>query len=211
MDKLIIINAETLEGKDHISSIYNIYRNEKLTFVLYLVGEFKYNINLRFNLVEEYAKAEIYIIEKGNKNHDVNLDLTNIHSAKNTYGRVFIRRVMNDYSSSSIDGKLIIENGASASSDFFDEKTLLLGDKVVSKVIPSLEIIPSDVLVSHSSSISSVSEDEIFYLRSRGVPMNESFNLIENGFLISNLLNITKKSYREKIKNTIPSLFSFEN
>ena len=208
MNKLIIIKAEILEDKEHISSIYNIYGNEKLTFVLYLGGEFKYNINLKFNLVEEYANLEVYIIEKGVRGHDVNLAITNIHSAKNTYGRVFIRRVMHDYSVSSIDGMLIIEKSGGASSDFFDEKTLLIGDNVVSKVIPSLEIIPSDVLVSHSSSISSISDDELFYLRSRGISVKEALGLIENGFLISIFSNITKKSYRDEIKNNIPFLSS---
>ncbi len=203
MKKTILIKAEKPDNKDETKYIYDIKEGDIFNFVFFIDGGFRYNIDLRFNFLGENSRLNAFIIEKGIEGHDLNLNIVSTHTKKNSHGRIFIRRVMDDYSNSFINGNLVMEKNAGGSSDFFDERTLILGENIVSKVIPSLEINPSDVLVSHLSSLSSIPEDELFYLRSKGVNCDESINLIKEGFLLSILDKISDQMLKREIKKHI--------
>ena len=57
---------------------------------------------------------------------------------------------------------------------------------------PQLEIYCDDVQCAHGSTIGELDEDSILYLRSRGIPMDESKNILLNGFVneITNKISI---------------------
>ena len=68
--------------------------------------------------------------------------------------------------------------------DSFLEMRVLLLDKKSSAVAePKLEIENNDVKASHAATVGKIDEDQLFYLSSRGVDLDEANKLIINGFL----------------------------
>ena len=193
------IYIRSKEIKDEIyKREYSISKDEIFNYILFIDSAGIYNIDLKFNLECEGGVGYIYIVEIGVSNQNVNISLEVIHKVKNTQARVFIRKVMYKDSVSLIKALIRINKGAQNSNDYLDEKTLLLSDRVISKVIPSLEIIPNNVKASHASSVSGPNLDELFYLQSRGIKKDAALNLISLGFLLSKLDIIMPLDQRDK-------------
>jgi Fe-S cluster assembly protein SufD len=202
----IYINSKNIKGESYKKE-YSIYKDEIFNYILFLSSEGIYNIDLKFFMKEEGSICYVYIIEKGVSHQNINISLEVIHKVKNTQAKVFVRKVMYSDSISFIRGLIRINKGAQNSNDYFDEKTLLLSDKVVSKVIPSLEIIPDNVKASHASSVSGPNLDELFYLESRGIDKINALNLISEGFLLSKLDIIENQELIDKVKVDIQKGF----
>merc|ERR1712151_657596 len=61
-------------------------------------------------------------------------------------------------------------------------RSILLSDKARVWSVPSLEIIADDVQCTHGATVSDLSEEELFYLRSRGLSQSLSRNLLMYAF-----------------------------
>jgi hypothetical protein len=62
-------------------------------------------------------------------------------------------------------------------------RTILLTDKARIWAMPSLEIIADDVVCAHGATVSDLSQEELFYLRSRGLDTTMSRNLLMYAFV----------------------------
>jgi Fe-S cluster assembly protein SufB len=62
---------------------------------------------------------------------------------------------------------------------------LLLDEKSVSDTYPYMEIERPDAHIEHEASVSKVSEEQLFYLASRGIPEEEARAMIVSGFVES--------------------------
>ncbi|MBE6138337.1 MAG: hypothetical protein E7173_01160 [Firmicutes bacterium] len=68
------------------------------------------------------------------------------------------------------------------------------------KISPNMYIDCFDVIANHSAFIGSFSDEELFYLQSRGIPRNDATELLIKGFLTSELDESQKEKYDEFIK-----------
>ena len=84
-----------------------------------------------------------------------------------------------------------------------ETRILTLGD-VDAKIIPNMFIEENDVEARHGSIIGNFSDDEIFYLMSRGISKEEAILLLIKGYLFSNIIVDYEK--REYIMNSILNL-----
>jgi Fe-S cluster assembly protein SufD len=76
-----------------------------------------------------------------------------------------------------------VEKGARGTNAFQTNRNLVLHEGAHADSVPNLEIEDNDVRCSHASAVGPVSEDERFYLESRGVPPEVTDRLITLGFL----------------------------
>jgi Fe-S cluster assembly protein SufD len=77
----------------------------------------------------------------------------------------------------------VIEKNAQQTKSFLRENVLLLSPNAKAEAIPNLEIEANDVKCSHAATISNISDEEVFYLMSRGISRKEAEELIVEGFL----------------------------
>lgn len=80
-------------------------------------------------------------------------------------------------------GLIRVEKGARGTNAFQTNRNLVLHEGAHADSVPNLEIEDNDVRCSHASAVGPVSEDERFYLESRGVPPEVTDRLITLGFL----------------------------
>ena len=106
------------------------------------------------------------------------------HIAQNTEGDSHVRGVHAGTSTSSIEGMIKIFPGARGANSYLNQFALLMDD-ALSHTYPSLEIENDDVKASHSASVSTLDEEELFYLMSRGLSKKAAKREVLSGFLSS--------------------------
>lgn len=132
---------------------------------------------------------------------DVVTDLT--HQAIHTTGHVLARGVLRDSARSIFKGMIRIEEGAKNSNSYLAEHAMILSKKARADAIPGLEIATNEVKATHSGSVSQVDEEQIFYLRSRGLTESEAQRLVILGFLHPAVQRIPLRTVRAAIQYLI--------
>ncbi len=135
----------------------------------------------------------------GNKEQIFNISSNLIHKVPNTKGNVLVKNVLKDNSKMDFNGLIRIEKGAQKSDSLLQDHSILLSKNARANAIPSLEIEANDVRCTHSASSGQVDEDQIFYLMSRGLDINEAEKFIVMGFLQPILEDLNVKEVKEKI------------
>jgi len=80
-------------------------------------------------------------------------------------------------------GKVVVQKTAHGSDSRLEDRTLVIGDGIRNHAEPIMQIETNDVTASHISTTGRVDEDQLFYLRSRGLSRVEAINFIVLGFL----------------------------
>lgn len=111
------------------------------------------------------------------------LNLIISHTVPNTFGRVVIRGVAENGARIAVKGLVKIEEQAQNTDSFLAMKILLLDKKSGATAEPELEIEANRVKASHSASVGKIDDEQLFYLKSRGIEEARAKNIIVNGFI----------------------------
>lgn len=116
---------------------------------------------------------------------------------------------------STFKGRIRVEQDAQQTDSNQISRTLLLTDKCRIWTMPSLEIVADDVKCTHGATVSDLSEEELFYLRSRGINRKLSRNLLMYAFVeevgstvdesvFGNEKSGLRKRLAERLENLVP-------
>ena len=109
---------------------------------------------------------------------------TNIHHiAQGTSSRQSQKNMIGGRATTSFRGRIRVDQSAQQTDSEQLARTILLSDKARIIAVPSLEIIADDVTCTHGATVSDLSEEELFYLRSRGLDRVTSRNMLMYGFV----------------------------
>ncbi len=106
-----------------------------------------------------------------------------VHAVPRGTSRQLYKYVLDDQAQGAFHGKITVKSGAVKSDGQQVGKALVLSDRAQMDAQPELIIHADDVVCSHGMAIGDVSADEVFYLRSRGIPESEARGLLVRGFL----------------------------
>jgi Fe-S cluster assembly protein SufD len=93
-------------------------------------------------------------------------------------------------------GLIEVAEGASGTDAFLSNKNLILGESARADSIPTLKIGNNDVRCSHGSTTGRLSDEELFYLESRGFSPNDAREMLVVGFF-EELLDRAPEAFRE--------------
>lgn len=105
------------------------------------------------------------------------------HIGKGGFSRSEVKGVLGKEGKGSIEGMIKIMPGASGADSYLTQKTLIIEEGGKAYTYPSLEIENNDVKASHSSLTAFLSEEDIFYLQTRGIPRDRVETMLTAGFL----------------------------
>src|SRR3990172_697565 len=103
-----------------------------------ILGTTNRKIVLRLNRVGK--EEELVIVFAGKGDDRIDLDVSAIHTAPKTRGRVTVRGVLRDRATARVSGLIKIKKKAQGSDDFLEERTLLLGKEARIEALPDLRI-----------------------------------------------------------------------
>ena len=160
--------------------------------VLSLLGKdsVSHELNFTFNLIGEGANVhfQVAVIHTHKSQSKFNFEF--IHASPHTYGRMLVRRIILDEARSSLKGMLRVDKSAQSTDTYLSDKALLLGEKTEATSDPRLEILANDVKASHGATIGKLSEEELFYIRSRGIDLGVARGLLALSFLQPALVGV---------------------
>ena len=135
-------------------------------------------------LAGEYARAEILSIALASSGEQVqDAGGKVIHLAPHTSSRIISKSISTKGGRSSYRGLVKVSPKADNAQSFVQCDALILDATSRSDTYPTLVINNDRVDIGHEASVSKVSDDQIFYLMSRGLSEMQARTMIVNGFI----------------------------
>ncbi|GBR00692.1 Fe-S cluster assembly protein SufD [Acetobacter oeni] len=112
-------------------------------------------------------------------------DITSVitHGAPDCISRQTVRNVLTDRARAVFQGKVLVERVAQKTDGYQMNQALLLSPTAGIDAKPELEIYADDVKCSHGATVGALDEEQLFYLRSRGIPDAGARQMLVEAFL----------------------------
>ena len=192
--------TEKITGKDS-EILYTVGHNCDITLVLVLTGTAE--LNCQIILSEPDSRINIIGLLKGEFDDIFSLHTLQHHQAPDTASSLLVKSVLDGSAKFEFDGVIRVEPAAHGTDAYQRNENLLLSSDTVVVSKPTLEISAHDVRCTHAAFVSQVSDEQLWYLKSRGIPPEKATGLITGGFFTSALDHI---SDRNAARNAIRSL-----
>lgn len=125
------------------------------------------------------------------------------HLAPHTTSDLLYKGALKGRSRSVWQGMIYVAPGAQKTDGYQANRNIILSDKARADSIPGLEILADDVRCTHAATVGKIDPDQIFYLRSRGIPYPDAERLIVEGFFDPVLQRIPFEGVRTRFRSTI--------
>jgi Fe-S cluster assembly protein SufB len=129
------------------------------------------------------ARGEILSIAFAGKGQHQDAGGKVVHAAPYTSSRIISKSISKNGGRASYRGLLKVASGAKGSKSNVVCDALILDPQSRSDTYPYIEIDEDDVKIGHEASVSKIGEEQLFYLRSRGLSEGEAATLIVAGFI----------------------------
>ena len=129
------------------------------------------------------ASADIISVAVAGKGQHQDTGAKAIHLAPDTRSRIVSKSVSKDGGRATYRGQVKVAPGATNVVASVRCDALMLDDESRSDTYPYIDIQEDDTSLSHEATVGRISQDQVFYLMSRGLTENEAQNLIVQGFL----------------------------
>lgn len=101
------------------------------------------------------------------------------------------------------DGIVVVHRDAQKTEAHQENRNLLLSDTATVHTKPHLEIDADDVICSHGATVGSLDEDQLFYLRARGIPEDVGRAVLTNAFLQEIMEGVGDEATRLEMKEAV--------
>ncbi len=106
-----------------------------------------------------------------------------VHAAPETTSKIVSKSISKDGGRTSYRGLVRVEDGAYGCKSHVQCDALILDDDSISDTYPYMEIGSKDAVIGHEATVSKVADEQLFYLRSRGLSEEQAMGMIVNGFI----------------------------
>ncbi|HET6249899.1 MAG TPA: Fe-S cluster assembly protein SufD [Tepidisphaeraceae bacterium] len=139
------------------------------------------------------------LVLAGGRQHIDNHTLLD-HAYPNCPSHELYKHVLNGKSVAVFKGKILVRQPAQKTDSKQSSKALMLSDDAVMNSMPALEIYADDVKCTHGSSTGPVDEDQVFYLRTRGVGLEAARHLMTYAFAADITRRIRVEPVRRRLE-----------
>lgn len=133
--------------------------------------------------------------------HDDTVFIT--HDGLRGESRQVFKKVLRNGAVGVFQGKILVKAGAQKTDGYQISQSLLLDGDSQFLAKPELEIYADDVICSHGSTSGAIDEDALFYLQSRGVPLQAATDLLTLAFLAEALDEIDDAALAEDLRGRL--------
>lgn len=105
-----------------------------------------------------------------------------IHIGKGTRSKIIAKGISAGRSQNSYRGLVKVEKGADGARNYTQCDSLLIGKRCGAHTFPYIEVKHPGATVEHEATTSKISDDQLFYCRSRGISEEDAVSMIVDGF-----------------------------
>ncbi|HEX2174303.1 MAG TPA: Fe-S cluster assembly protein SufB [Nocardioidaceae bacterium] len=134
-------------------------------------------------LMGEHAKGETLSVAFAGEGQHQDAGAKMVHNAPHTSSSIISKSVARGGGRTSYRGLVQVEDGAHHSASTVKCDALLVDQISRSDTYPYVDVREDDVSMGHEATVSRVSDDQLFYLMSRGLGEDEAMAMIVRGFI----------------------------
>jgi Fe-S cluster assembly protein SufB len=128
------------------------------------------------------SAGEFYSIAITNNYQQADTGTKMIHLGKNTTSRIISKGISAGKSDQMYRGLVRMGPKAVGARNYTQCDSLLVGDQCGAHTVPYIETKNKSAVVEHEATTSKINEEQLFYLRQRGIPTEKAIALVVNGF-----------------------------
>jgi Fe-S cluster assembly protein SufB len=133
-------------------------------------------------LTGDDSVGEFYSVALTNHHQQADTGTKMIHIGKNSRSTIVSKGISAGFGSNAYRGLVKVLPSAVNARNYTQCDSLLMSDHCAAHTFPYIEVKNSSAQVEHEASTSRIGEEQLFYLRSRGLTQEDAVNLIVNGF-----------------------------
>ena len=176
-----------------------VERGGRVDVVVLIVPGVSCNLHMNVELQGEGAEANIYGAYVCGADERIKIAVDMHHKVPHCNSRQLFKGIAGGSSRVDFYGKIIVAQDAQRTEAYQENHNILLSDGAKVDTKPQLEIYADDVKCSHGATIGRLNEEEQFYMRSRGISLEDAKVLQMISFIAPVLENISDDEQREVI------------
>lgn len=175
-----------------------VERCARVDIVVLILPGVSCDLHMNVELKGEGAEANVYGAYVCGADERVNVSVDMHHDVPHCNSRQLFKGIAGGSSKVDFYGKIIVAKDAQRTEAYQENHNILLSDAAKVDTKPQLEIYADDVKCSHGATIGRLNEEEQFYMRSRGISLEDAKVLQMISFIAPVLENIPDETEREK-------------
>ncbi len=176
---------------------------ERVDMVLLVYPGVSCDVRLDVRLLGEGAEANLYGAYVCGGSEKVKIAVDMFHDVPHCNSRQLFKGIAGGASRVDFYGKIIVAKDAQRTEAYQENHNILLSEDAKVDTKPQLEIYADDVKCSHGATIGRLNEEEQFYMRSRGISLEDAKVLQMISFIAPVLENIEDVAEREAVANQL--------
>ncbi len=128
------------------------------------------------------STGEFYSVALTHHKQQADTGTKMIHIGARTKSKIISKGISAGRGQNTYRGLVKVEKTAEASRNYTQCDSLLIGKKCGAHTFPYIEVKNSTSIVEHEATTSKISDDQLFYCRSRGISEEDAVSLIVDGF-----------------------------
>jgi Fe-S cluster assembly protein SufB len=126
--------------------------------------------------------GEFYSVALTNNYQQADTGTKMIHLGKNTRSTIVSKGISAGHGQNTYRGQVKIMKGATGARNYTQCDSLLIGDTCGAHTFPYIDVRNASARMEHEASTSKIGDDQLFYLRQRGLKAEDAVSMIVNGF-----------------------------
>jgi len=185
-------------GIEEVPKRLTLNKEEHLRLTFIVMPGVSADIPFEINIGKAGVNLEIFGVYLSPQSEKVRFDFTVRHLVGGSHSSQQFRGIVGGTAQAAFDGLIYVAQDAQKTEAFQENHSLLLSEGAVAETRPQLEIYADDVKCSHGATTGYLNPDELFYLRSRGIPEAEARRMQMISF-ISPVISHLPEAVREQI------------
>src|SRR5881296_1364901 len=159
-------------------------------------------------LIGEGGRSDLLAVAVAKHQQEFDARTLQDHISPHTASDLLYKNALDDRARTTFGGLIRVEPHAHFTDAYQKVRNLLLSDDAEANSMPGLEILADNVRCTHGATSGQVDEDELFYLRTRGIPVPVAQRLIVTGFLDEVVQRLDHPAISEHLHRLIEDKFS---
>lgn len=134
------------------------------------------------NLIGDGSQGAFYSVALTNNYMQADTGTKMVHIGKNTKSTIISKGISAEKSENNYRGLVKIRPSAKGARNYSQCDSMLVGDQCSANTFPYIDVKNNEATVEHEASTTRISEDQLFYLQSRGLDMEKCISMIVSGF-----------------------------
>lgn len=203
--KLNYILMQDAPLKSHLFQFFDIQAEEdaQVHITLLNLGHGYVRQELAATLKGSHTQVSLHSLSLATGTQEIDQRTLQIHEAPDAKSDLLFKNILDDKARTVFSGLIRVAVGAQKTDAYQKNRNLLMSDDAQANSLPGLEIEANDVRCTHGATCGRLSDEELFYLRARGIAQRQAKRMLVSGFaeeILAPLPDDVANWAREKIE-----------